>query len=127
MVMLMHYQEGKAMRRLLLVAVLVTVLLVAFAGSALADGPYGYSAGYGYGGGYGMGYSQGYGNYGGYNMYPYYPTYNNCCCCYVYNPCPYTRYPKQVKYGYGGYSTYGGYPTYGGGGYAMYGGGGYGW
>jgi hypothetical protein len=111
------------MRRLIVAAVLVTVLLIAFAGSALADGPYGYNTGYGnqwYG-------NQGYGNYGGYQMYQRYPTYNYCCS-YVYNPCPYTNYGYSKKsYAYGGYKSYGGYNAYSG--YGMNNGqyAGYGW
>ena len=102
------------MRRLILVAVLVTALLVAFAGSALADGPHGYNQ-YGYGMGNYGGYNMGYGGYGGYQKhypkqsYPkqMYPTYNYCCQ-YVYNPCP-KPYVYQQTYGYGGYGNYGGY------------------
>lgn len=102
------------MRRLLLVTVLVTVLLVAFAGSALADGPHGYGYKYGNQYGYGMGnyggYNMGYGGYGGYQK-NYYPTWNYCCQ-YVWNPCPTLFYGYQQNYGYGGYgNNYGGYAT----------------
>lgn len=98
------------MRRLILVTVLVTVLLVAFAGSALADGPHGYYPKHqGYGG-----YNTGYGGhnmgYGGYQK-THYPTYNYCCV-YVYYPCPMPYYGYQQNYGYGGYGSYtGGYGT----------------
>lgn len=118
------------MKRLILVAVLVTVLLVAFAGSALADGPY-----YGYGqGAYNMGYGQGYGGagygasgygghnmgyYGGYQKPQHYPKYNYCC--YVYNPCPYNNPVHKPYYGgyvmQGGYGMPSGYMSYGGYGY----------
>src|SRR5581483_11651949 len=103
------------MRRLLLAGILVTVLLVAFAGSALADGPYGYT-GYnnGYGGGYG-GYSNGC-CYGGYQMQYSNYNYNYGCCSYVntYNywchqPKVYSR-PK----GYASYNNYNMYNSYGG-------------
>lgn len=100
------------MRRLILVAVLATALLIAFAGSALADGPYGYPAG--------SGYMSGYGHYDG---QPYYPAwgqtynygygysygYNNCCYCWYYcKPCAAPRqtytYPKPY---WGSYMSYG--------------------
>jgi hypothetical protein len=113
----------------MLVAVLVTVLLVAFAGSALADGPYGHKKGHGkvyasgYGGyntGYG-GHNMGYGGYGGYGGHQvkkqHYPNYSYCC--YVYNPCVYTNYGYN-QHGYGGYAMSGGYGMSGG--YASYGG-----
>lgn len=96
------------MRRLIVVGILVTVLLIAFAGSALADGPYGYNTGYN------TGYWQnhGYAKHGGQQWYPYYPTYNYCCV-YVYNPCPYTNYGyPQQNYSYGGYNMNGNYGQY---------------
>lgn len=109
------------MRRLLLAGIVVTVLLVAFAGSALADGPYGYT---GYNNGYGWGYS-GYGGYGGYSQYQTrYPSYNYNCCSYVswynywcYPPKTTYRPPKVYRDGYTNYNmynTYGGYGGYGG-------------
>src|SRR5581483_11578402 len=107
-------------RRLILVGVLVTVLLLAFAGSALADGPYGYmgyNAGYGYwqnccyGQNYGSYQNYGYGNWQNccysYPQVRYQPYYNPCC----YNPCPttYSYHYKQprVYSGYGMYAMYG--------------------
>ncbi|SRR5581483_1632329 len=110
------------MRRVLFVAVLLTLLLFAFAGTALADGPYGQWGGYSMSYGYGS-YGNSYG-YGGYSHYqPYHQSY--CCCCVYYNPC----YTRQKTYAYSRpYSGYGymqggyGYMQTGYGGY-----GGYGW
>src|SRR4029078_2957550 len=100
-----------------------TILLVAFVGAALADGPHGYNMEYhnNYGD------NQRYGNYSGYQMYPNYSGYNYCNC-YVYNPCPYTNYGySQKRYSIGGKKSYGGYASYGGYSmnYSQYGG--YGW
>lgn len=102
------------MKRLVLVAVLAAALLVLFAGTALADGPYGYAGNYGnmgYGGGYNSGYmGGGYGGwYGGY--YPYMPNY--CCYCNVYccnnYPPKQTYYPHKMRGGYGQMGYGGGY------------------
>lgn len=104
------------MKRLVLVAVLAAALLVLFAGTALADGPWGYAGNYGYGNmGYGGGYNSGYmgggygGMYGGY--YPYMP-YNCCCyvyCCNNYTPPKQTYYPHKMRGGYGQMGYGGGY------------------
>jgi hypothetical protein len=96
------------MRRLLLVATLVTALLLLFAGSALADGPYGYGTMYG----------SGYNPYSGAMRYQPYGSMYHYCCYSMYARCPYmTNYgyttPKYTMYGYGSYSGYMMYGMYG--------------
>lgn len=90
------------MRKAALVALLVVGLLVVFAGSAMAGGPYGGNAHHG---GYWGGYGGYWGWYGG-----WYGGYWNCCCyCYTWNPCGGQTYYKPHHKVYGGYAGYGGY------------------